>query len=348
MTLSFTEFSIDSAALELHIGEHVVAIDERHILLLQQLAEHFPDHCSKQQCLAHIWPDTIVSDMSLSKLVSDTRKIFAKAGYDGPLIQTVHGRGYRLEHLLGKQLAAQAIASSAAEANSTGVELGDNYQTSSSPSTTAPTVTQDNSISNNQQASQASQGTQAETQAIKQVEVSGNNINWWEVVAKTLLALLLLVTLLWQFLPNSFSERLFSGELFSEPSKPLAYSEPNGAIGRILWVDDNPENNLVEKAYFEQKKIGVYNTVTSEEALMLLSMYRYQAVISDMGRHGDSLAGLKLLQAIRAKGHKTPFYLYTYVESAGVVDAIYESGGQAVIIDSESLYRNVLTHFESN
>ncbi|MCK8044830.1 winged helix-turn-helix domain-containing protein [Shewanella sp. 1CM18E] len=352
MTLSFKEFSVDSAALELHVGEHAVAIDERHILLLRLLAEHFPEHCSKQQCLAYIWPDTVVSDMSLSKLVSDTRKIFVNAGYDGRLIQTVHGRGYRLEHVLGKQIAAQQEAQTAAQAQQLAAEHQSRESSTFGP---AQTVTQTEQVfSQNEQASKQSHHSASitteqslvdsdsnqqtlDTQQGKQSQVAAPLVNWWEIFAKVLIAVLLVLGLLFQFWRGGFN---------TEPSKQLAYSEPNGAIGRILWVDDNPQNNLVEKAYFEQKNIGVYNTVTSEEALMLLSMYNYQAVISDMGRHGDSLAGLKLLQAIRANGHKTPFYLYTYVESAGVIDAIQESGGQAVVVDSESLYLKVLTHFE--
>ncbi|ABV86028.1 winged helix-turn-helix domain-containing protein [Shewanella pealeana] len=306
MLLSFSEFSIDSETLELNVDGHCLAIDERNMTLLAMLAERYPDYCTKQECLALIWQETIVSDMSLSKLVSDTRKLFCKAGYQGPLIQTVHGRGYRLEHQLGKQLLAQA-------------DKNDD-------------VIEPIKMQAPEQVIDSCQDKKAPQQLVSQP--SG-----WELLAKALIALLLILGLFFQFWQGGVSS--------SDPMRQLAYSEPHNAVGRVLWVDDHPENNLVEKAYLEQKNIGVYNTVTSEEALMLLSMYHYQAVISDMGRHGDSLAGLKLLQAIRAKGNKTPFYLYTYVESPGLVDAVYESGGQAVVIDSESLYQLLLSHFEA-
>ena len=300
MKLSFSEFTIDSEAAELQVNGNVFALDERNIALIQLLANHYPEHCSKQDCLDNIWVGTVVSDMSLSKLVSDTRKMFSKAGYSGPLIQTVHGRGYRLEHTLGKQLSKAQPAAK-------------------------PTITPQDKPS---------------SAPFVERRKSPAPTSWWEVFAKVLVALLLVLGLIFQFWQSNDHQH--------EPTptaRNLNYSEPKAALGRVLWVDDHPENNLVEKAYLESKNIGVYTTVTSEEALMLLSMYNYQAIISDMGRHGDSLAGLKLLQAVRAAGYDTDFYLYTYIESPGVSEAIFEGGGQAVVIDSDALYQLVLAHF---
>ncbi|PKH55550.1 CadC family transcriptional regulator [Shewanella sp. Choline-02u-19] len=307
MKLSFSEFSIDRETAEVLINGTIYAIDERNIMLIQLLANSYPEYCSKQDCLDKIWVGTVVSDMSLSKLVSDTRKIFSKAGYSEPLIQTVHGRGYRLEHVLGKQLSLQTQPSTA-----DGLAAS-SQAAQKTPFTSAPFIERRKKIA---------------------------PISWWEIFAKVLIALLLVLALIFQFwLGGANSDSV------TTQTKNLNYSEPTKALGRVLWVDDHPENNLAEKAYLEEKNIGVYNTVTSEEALMLLSMYHYQAVISDMGRHGDSLAGLKLLQAIRAAGYDTDFYLYTYVESPGVIDAIAQSGGQAVVIDSDALYELILAHF---
>lgn len=335
MTLSFNEFSINTEALELQVAGHVVAIDERNIALLQTLAQHYPEHCSKQECLALIWPETIVSDMSLSKLVSDTRKLFNQAGYSGPLIQTVHGRGYRLDHALGKQLQAY----DAVKANQFETHIEHSTHTPYTPQQGVPQSTSSQLLNSPSRSGENQLNQGDNLQSARSMSVT-RQPSWWEIFAKVLIALVLVLGLMFQLWQG--------GSLNVEPQRQLTYSEPQGAIGRILWIDDHPENNLVEKAYFEQRNIGVYNTVTSEEALMLLTMYNYQAVISDMGRHGDPLAGLKLLQSMRENGHPTPFYLYTYVESAGLVDAIYESGGQAVIVDSESLYQLVLSHFVSD
>ncbi|MCG7548941.1 winged helix-turn-helix domain-containing protein [Pseudoalteromonas sp. Of7M-16] len=122
-------------------------------------------------------------------------------------------------------------------------------------------------------------------------------------------------------------------------------SEPTDAKGRILWVDDNPKNNVKEQGYFLQQKIGVYNTTSTQEALLLLSMYEYTVVISDMGRDGEPLAGLKLLRAMRSTGDQTPFYVYTWVDSEKQKEVILSAGGQGVATKKRQLYDYILLHF---
>ena len=55
--------------------------------------------------------------------------------------------------------------------------------------------------------------------------------------------------------------------------RPLIKGEAADSIGRVLWVDDHPENNSVERDYLERGKVAVYQVETSEEALQLLAMY---------------------------------------------------------------------------
>ncbi|KZN63591.1 winged helix-turn-helix domain-containing protein [Pseudoalteromonas luteoviolacea] len=129
--------------------------------------------------------------------------------------------------------------------------------------------------------------------------------------------------------------------------KEFKASEPLDAIGRILWVDDNPTNNKKEQGYFLKHKIGVYNTTSTQEALLLLSMYEYNVVISDMGRQGEPLAGLKLLRAMRTRGDDTPFYVYTWVESENQISVIKAAGGQGVATKKVDLYESVLLHFHN-
>ncbi|MFT5704549.1 MAG: DNA-binding winged helix-turn-helix (wHTH) protein [Shewanella sp.] len=107
MYTRFDEFSINTNTFELMIGRELVQSDERVFLLFELLIERYPAHCGKQECLDHIWYDTVVSNMSLAKLVSDTRKLFKQAGCEVPIIQTIHGRGYRLSAELGTQLSSQ-------------------------------------------------------------------------------------------------------------------------------------------------------------------------------------------------------------------------------------------------
>lgn len=134
----------------------------------------------------------------------------------------------------------------------------------------------------------------------------------------------------------------------SAKSPPLQYSEPADAIGRILWVDDNPGNNEVYREWFLAHKIGVYSATNSTDALSLLSLEHYTVVISDMGRDRGRrpLAGLKLLQAMRSRGDQTPFYIFTIRVSDGMRRLVDENGGQGAVDDPKDLYAQILPLFE--
>lgn len=133
-----------------------------------------------------------------------------------------------------------------------------------------------------------------------------------------------------------------SGVLPLSDKQELLRGEPADIVGRVLWVDDHPENNADEKRFFEQHKVAVYQVKTSEEALTLLSMYQYRAVISDMNRNGKLLDGFTLVHQMRKRGDRTPFYLYTYVPSSAQSTRLAQEGGQGVATKPKELYTLVL------
>ena len=120
--------------------------------------------------------------------------------------------------------------------------------------------------------------------------------------------------------------------------RPLAKGEAADSVGRILWVDDHPENNRVERAYLEDRKLAVYQVVTTEEALQLLAMYEYDAVISDMNRNDKPLDGISLVKEMRRRGDRTPFVLYSVVPSDAQRQLVAEAGGQAATVERGELY----------
>ena len=121
--------------------------------------------------------------------------------------------------------------------------------------------------------------------------------------------------------------------------RPLIKGEAADSIGRVLWVDDHPENNSVERDYLENRKVAVYQVVTSEEALQLLAMYEYDAVISDMNRNDKPLEGINLVKEMRRGGDRTPFVLYSVVPSEAQRRLVSEAGGQAATVERDELYR---------
>lgn len=266
MIYTLDPLTLDMQGRSLTYNGRKLQCDERTLMLFQLLIESYPEPLEATLLLEKLWPNTVVSSWSVTRLISDARKMLKDAGMQESVIQTLHGRGYRLE----PELAAK-LQSKVADANA-GVVL---------PPKTRPLA--------------------------------------WAALGVTLL-----VAAMVQFVGQS--------------PQGLLIGEPADVKGRILWVDDHPENNTAEIDTLRDANIAVYTTQNTEEALMLLSMYRYDAVISDMGRGDDSLAGLKLVESLRQSGDLTPFFLYTILPSDAQRQLVLEHGAQGVAVDEAALF----------
>ncbi|HWR26464.1 MAG TPA: response regulator [candidate division Zixibacteria bacterium] len=78
----------------------------------------------------------------------------------------------------------------------------------------------------------------------------------------------------------------------------------------VLWVDDRPENNIFERKSLEALGIRFTISKSTGDALEKLRLHRFEAIISDMGRPPDPMAGYTLLDALRKSNIKTPFIIY--------------------------------------
>jgi CheY-like chemotaxis protein len=110
---------------------------------------------------------------------------------------------------------------------------------------------------------------------------------------------------------SDFSQRDFNGItklLRNEQVQRMAESRMNQA--RILWVDDKPENNIYERQAFEALGTVFTLAVSTRDALKILGLNRFAAIISDMGREEGAQEGYVLLDAIRSQGDRTPFFIY--------------------------------------
>ena len=177
------------------------------------------------------------------------------------------------------------------------------------------------------------QGTDAEPDALSRLDRPRGRARWRRpAFVGTALGLVVVAAVLHASMRDSGERSLIRGE-------------PADAIGRVLWVDDNPKNNGEEKRFLERRKIAVYQVTTSEEALALLAMYEYRAVISDMNRNDEPLQGIELLREMRRRRDRTPFVLYTFVPSAAQHRLVAEAGGQAATTTSKELYAAILPLF---
>lgn len=269
-------FLLDTHHLKLGDGERSVTLDARMGKLLELLYEAYPECCSRQALLDALWPNTVVSDWSLSRLISDFRKLCQDHGLDAPMIQTLKGRGYRLESHAWQMAASQQ------------------------PSEPPQTVTRLNNRPSKL---------------------------WLAALPLMALAALLL------YLPLSAN------------NTPLQIAEPHNALGRVLWVDDHPGNNTAERRFLEAKGIATYIATSTEEALTILSLHRHNAVITDMGRDDDVLAGVHLLEQMRARGDLTPVLFYTIMPSDEKRQLVMAKGAQGIAFDSTALYQQLQPFF---
>jgi DNA-binding response OmpR family regulator len=109
------------------------------------------------------------------------------------------------------------------------------------------------------------------------------------------------------------------------------------AVARVLWVEDHPENNIYEKQFFEKHKIAVHPVSSSTDAFKLLAIYKYDLIISDMGRGEDRLAGARLVERMRANGDRTPVVIYTVradtpAKRQAQRNLVAEAGAQGVAV----------------
>ena len=86
---------------------------------------------------------------------------------------------------------------------------------------------------------------------------------------------------------------------------------PINIIGKsILWVDDNPANNLFAVRALRKLNLDVEQTTSTEAAIAAIERRSFDLVISDMGRGQDMRAGYDLLKQIRDRGSQVPFFIF--------------------------------------
>lgn len=109
----------------------------------------------------------------------------------------------------------------------------------------------------------------------------------------------------------------------------------------ILWVDDLPDNNIYPRQAFESIGLKITLALSTQEALKILSTQRFGAIISDMGRKEGPREGYVLLDALRAKGDRTPFFIYAGSNKPEHKREAQEHGGQGSTNNARDLFSMV-------
>ena len=112
----------------------------------------------------------------------------------------------------------------------------------------------------------------------------------------------------------------------------------------VLWVDDNPGNNVLERRALESYGMQFVLARDTASALHLLAEGGpFSAIVSDMGRADDGQAGMTLLRSIRKTGANTPYFIYTTRRVALLLGPVVQlQGAQGITADPDALVQMVV------
>jgi CheY-like chemotaxis protein len=114
------------------------------------------------------------------------------------------------------------------------------------------------------------------------------------------------------------------------------------AEGRtVLWVDDYPDNNILEQKSLEALGLRFVLSLSTEDALEKIDKQKFDLIISDMGRRPDRYAGYTLLEALRNRGDQTPFVFYMGQSSPQLQTEARDKGAQGLTDRPDELFQLV-------
>jgi CheY-like chemotaxis protein len=119
-------------------------------------------------------------------------------------------------------------------------------------------------------------------------------------------------------------------------------AQGKGAPKRILWVDDNPDNNIYERRAMAAYNVQFELALSTEEALSKLRQTAFDAIISDMHRPRDSQAAYTLLDILRKSGDLTPFFIYAGSQARSDAPRALSRGAQGSTDTPSELISSVM------
>jgi CheY-like chemotaxis protein len=126
------------------------------------------------------------------------------------------------------------------------------------------------------------------------------------------------------------------------PDAEPAVSSPRAThLARVLWVDDNPDNNLYETVALERLGRVVTKATSTDAGMAYLSQQLgFALVITDLGRRDDPKAGITLIRRMQQSGIALPVVVYTMNANQHRAEVI-AAGGKAVADTPGQLLRYV-------
>ncbi len=110
----------------------------------------------------------------------------------------------------------------------------------------------------------------------------------------------------------------------------------------ILWVDDDPKKNTLLINAFQDLGIRVFLATSTEQAQALIRQTRFEMVISDATRNGDSMQGEELVRWIRSQPNPPPTIIYAMNWAKANSARAAEVGALSITNDPSEVYHLVL------
>lgn len=121
---------------------------------------------------------------------------------------------------------------------------------------------------------------------------------------------------------------------------------PTQAERRILWVDDEPQNNILLAEFLRDQGVDVDTALSTAEALRQVSRRTYAAVVTDLGRQENGSysddAGVELVEEIRKRSITVPIYVYTSKDGIKRARVQAEKAGAELVTSNSSILMSYL------
>ena len=110
----------------------------------------------------------------------------------------------------------------------------------------------------------------------------------------------------------------------------------------ILWVDDEPGGNELERQSLEEIGFRFVLALSTDEALNKVQDEEFGVIITDMGRPDDQRAGYTLLASLRRQGVRTPLIVYSSSREPEHVAEAREQGAFGATNRPDDLFELVI------
>ena len=118
----------------------------------------------------------------------------------------------------------------------------------------------------------------------------------------------------------------------------------------LLWVDDDPDANLLEQSALKRFGLCFTPAKSTAEALQILASNpgKYSVVISDFRRDKDPQAGYGLLEEMKKRNLSIPYIFYVLRARAEQIEEAKRRGATAEVSDAVDLWVGVFNAMYPN